>query len=106
MRARPMIAATVTTGLLDAIRSAGADPEQFLRQVGLDNSVLLNTDGFLPCSAYARALEGAASLTSDSYFGLHFGERANPNYAHHALWVGTLHCLTGSLLVTFLKSVI
>jgi len=78
MRARPMIAATVTTGLLDAIRSAGADPEQFIRQVGLDNSVLLNTDGFLPCSVYARALEGAAGLTSDSCFGLHFGERANP----------------------------
>jgi hypothetical protein len=29
-------------------------------------------------------------------------ERANPNYARRALWVGTLHCLTGSLLVTFL----
>jgi hypothetical protein len=25
--------------------------------------------------------------------------------AHRALWVGTLHCLTGSLLVTFLKNV-
>ena len=78
MRARPMIAATATTGLLDTIRSAGADPEQFIRKVGLDNSVLLNIDEFLPCSVYARALEEAASLTSDSCFGLHFGERANP----------------------------
>jgi len=78
MRARPMIAATVTTGLLGAIRSAGADPEQFLRNVGLDNSLVSNADGFLPCALYARALEEAASLTSDSCFGLHFGERANP----------------------------
>jgi AraC-like DNA-binding protein len=73
-----MIAATVAMGLPDAIRSAGADPEQFMRQAGLDNSVLLKTDGFLPCSAYARALEEAAHLTSDDCFGLHFGERANP----------------------------
>jgi AraC-like DNA-binding protein len=77
MRARPMIAATVAMGLPDAIRSAGADPEQFIRQVGLDNS-RLNADEFLPCSVYARALEEAARLTSDECFGLHFGERANP----------------------------
>ena len=78
MRARPMIAATVATGFLGAIRSAGADPEVVLRNVGLDNSLVSNADGFLPCAVYARALEEAARLTSDSCFGLHFGERANP----------------------------
>lgn len=78
MRARPMIAATVATGLLGAIRSAGADPEVVLRNVGLDNSLVSNAEGFLPCAVYARALEEAARLTSDSCFGLHFGERSNP----------------------------
>ncbi|HEY7220244.1 MAG TPA: AraC family transcriptional regulator [Candidatus Binatia bacterium] len=73
-----MISATVMTGLLDALRTAGADPEEFIRQVGLDNTVLHNADGFLPCSAYGRALEEAARLTSDACFGLHFGERSNP----------------------------
>jgi AraC-like DNA-binding protein len=74
MRTRPMIAATVAMGLPDAIRSAGADPEQL---IGFDNLVF-KTEGFVPCSVYARALEEAARLTSDDCFGLHFGERSNP----------------------------
>jgi len=70
------------------------------------------------CTRYARAQKWEASRiifalfetgigATDTDTSMHsHGERANPNYAHHALWVGTLHCLTGSLLVTFLKSVI
>jgi AraC-like DNA-binding protein len=73
-----MIAATVATGLARAIQSAGVDPGRLLQKLGLDNSVLLNPDGFLPCSVFADALEEAAQLTGDDCFGLHFGERTNP----------------------------
>jgi AraC-like DNA-binding protein len=63
------------TGLLEAIDSAGANPDQVLRVLGLDRAVLSNTQGFIPCSTFARLLEEAARATGDVCFGLHFGER-------------------------------
>jgi AraC-like DNA-binding protein len=78
MHARPMISASVTTGLIESIRAAGVQAEEFLWKTGLDASLFLKADGFLPCSVFAQALEDAARLTSDDCFGLHFGERFNP----------------------------
>ena len=74
---RPMISVAATTGLLEAIGSAGADPDQVLRALELDRAVLSKTEGFIPCSTFARLLEEAARATGDSCFGLHFGERFN-----------------------------
>jgi AraC-like DNA-binding protein len=74
---RPMISVAATTGLLEAIGSAGANPDQVLRAVELDRAVLSNPEGFIPCSVFARILEEAARATGDPYFGLHFGERFN-----------------------------
>jgi len=72
-----MISVAATTGLLEAIGSAGADPDQVLRAVELDRAVLSNAEGFIPCSVFARLLEEAARATGDPHFGLHFGERFN-----------------------------
>jgi AraC-like DNA-binding protein len=72
-----MISVAATTGLLEAIGSAGANPDEVLREVELDRAVLSNVDGFIPCSLFARFLEEAARATGDPYFGLHFGERFN-----------------------------
>ena len=74
---RPMISVAATTGLCEAIGSAGANPDQVLRASGLDRAVLANPEGFIPCSTFARILEEAARATGDSCFGLHFGERFN-----------------------------
>jgi AraC-like DNA-binding protein len=72
-----MISVAATTGLLEAIGSAGANPDQVLRAVPLDRAVLSKADGFIPCSLFARLLEEAARATGDPCFGLHFGERFN-----------------------------
>jgi hypothetical protein len=72
-----MISVAATTGLLETIGSAGANPDQVLRASGLDRAVLANPEGFIPCSTFARLLEEAARATGDSCFGLHFGERFN-----------------------------
>src|SRR5262245_53462999 len=74
----PMISVAAMTGLIEAIRDAGADPDQVLRTFEVDPSVLANVDGSIPCSVFARILEEAARATGDDCFGLHFGERFNP----------------------------
>lgn len=78
MPMRSMISIAATTGLLEAIRAAGADPNQVLHTVGLDSSVFSKTEGFIESSRFARLLEAAAGVTADDCFGLHFGERFNP----------------------------
>jgi AraC-like DNA-binding protein len=74
---KPMISVAATTGLIEAIGSAGADPDQVLQALKLDRSVLSNAEGFISCSTFARLLEEAARATGDPCFGLHFGERFN-----------------------------
>jgi AraC-like DNA-binding protein len=78
MHAKPMMSVAVTTGLLDAITAAGGNPDQILRGLGLERSVLTNPEGFISTSTLARLLEEAARVTADDCFGLHFGERYNP----------------------------
>jgi AraC-like DNA-binding protein len=73
-----MISVTATTGLLDTIAAAGANPEQILGMLGLERSVFANPDGFIASSTFARILEEAARATGDECFGLHFGEPFNP----------------------------
>ena len=74
---RPMISVAATTGLLEAIGSAGANPDQILHAVELDRVALSDPEDFIPCSLFARILEEAARATGDPCFGLHFGERFN-----------------------------
>ena len=78
MNRRPMISVASTTGLLDAVRAAGVDPDRLLSGVGLDRSALSNHDAYIACSTFTRLLEEAARATGDDCFGLHFGERFNP----------------------------
>jgi AraC-like DNA-binding protein len=73
-----MISVTATTGLLDTIAGAGANPDQILGMLGLERSDFANHDGFIASSAYTRILEEAARATGDECFGLHFGEHFDP----------------------------
>lgn len=81
MPARPMIAATVTRGLTEAIAAAGAQPAKLLANLGLDARTLSQEESYLACADFARLLEEAATATGDEAFGLHFGARSNPKEA-------------------------
>ena len=78
MRRRLLISLSATTGLLEAIERAGANPDHVIRAVGLSPATLSKPDGFIPCAQFARLLDEAAHATGDACFGLHFGERFNP----------------------------
>jgi len=78
MRAQPRISSSVTVGLIQVIKDAGIDPSRVFETLDLDPAVFSRTEGFIPCSSFARVLEQAAALTGDRAFGLHFGASANP----------------------------
>src|SRR5918996_2996371 len=78
MPAKPMILVAATTGLLRAIGTAGANPDQILSMFGLERSVFTDPDGFISVSIFARILEQVARAGGDDCFGLHFGEQYNP----------------------------
>jgi AraC-like DNA-binding protein len=78
VRRRLSISLSATTGLLEAIETAGGNPEQVVRAAGLSRATMSKPDGFIPCARFARLLDEAARVTRDDCFGLHFGERFNP----------------------------
>jgi len=55
-----MISASVTIGLLEAIEDADVDPRKVLESLDLDPVVFSRAEGFIPCSSFARMLEGVA----------------------------------------------
>ncbi len=73
-----MMSVAAATGLLEAIKAAGGNPDQILTTLGLDRAVFSRAEGSIACSVFARVLEEAARATADPCFGLHFGERFNP----------------------------
>src|SRR4051812_20436797 len=75
--AQATVSASVTTGLLDRIVAAGANPDEILSTAGLQRSHLAKAEGLIPTSAFARLLTDVARATGDPYFGLHFGEQFN-----------------------------
>jgi AraC-like DNA-binding protein len=77
-RKRPVICVSAAAGLLDLLDAAGVSPDGVLRAAGLARAALADTDGFIPCAAFATLLEECARATQDECFGLHFGERYNP----------------------------
>lgn len=73
-----MMSTAAATGLIDAIKAAGGDPERLLRSVGLDPAAVADRHAFIPSAGFTLALEEAARVTGDDCFGLHFGERYHP----------------------------
>lgn len=55
-----MISLAAATGLIEAIESAGRDPTQILRPIGLDRRVFSNPHEYIPSADFARVLEEAA----------------------------------------------
>lgn len=73
-----MISISAAAGLIEAIKAAGANPDDVLGTIAVDSAIFANPDGFIRVSTFARILEEAARVSSDACFGLHFGERYNP----------------------------
>ena len=78
MQSRPMISASVTIGLPEAIQEAGIDSGKVFESLDLDPAVFSRVEGFIPCWSFARVLELAAEISGDASFGLRFGARSNP----------------------------
>jgi AraC-like DNA-binding protein len=76
--AAPLISATVTIGLPQAIADAGGNLDEILQDLGVDPATLSRAEGFIPCANFARILDATARRTGDPAFGLHFGARSNP----------------------------
>ena len=73
-----MISCSVTIGLAQAIKDAGANPDEVFSEVDLNSSALSGAEGFIPCAVFARLLDRAAAASGDRDFGLHFGARFDP----------------------------
>ena len=73
-----MMSVSAAAGLIEAIKAAGANPDDVLGNLAVDKAVFSNPDSFIRVSAFAGILEEAARLSSDPCFGLHFGESYNP----------------------------
>jgi len=78
MHPPPMISCSVTIGLAQAIKDAGANRDEVFGEVELDSSALSSAEGFIPCAVFARLLDRAAAASGDHTFGLHFGAQFNP----------------------------
>ena len=75
---KAMISIAATSGLIDAIVDAGANPDKIFETVGLRPAIFGDPDALIPSVSLIRILEEAARETGDDCFGLHFGERYNP----------------------------
>ena len=78
MSSKSKISLAAAAGLLDSVAAGGGNPDRMLGAIGLHRSGLANPDDYIESATFARILELAAIETSDSCFGLHFGEHFDP----------------------------
>jgi AraC-like DNA-binding protein len=64
--------------IIDAIRSEGVEPEELYGAVNFDPALLDDPDHRIPFSQFVAFYEQGARLTGDDSFGLHIGERVEP----------------------------
>ena len=64
--------------IIDAVKSEGVEPEELYRAVNFDPALLNDPDNRIPFSQFVAFYEQGARLTGDDAFGLHIGERAEP----------------------------
>jgi AraC-like DNA-binding protein len=70
------ISTSILQRLFSFTSKRGIDTSSLLDKVGVDKSVITNTENKLPLEDYYCILDGAIDLTGDEYFGLHMGESA------------------------------
>lgn len=65
--------------IVRAAAPRGVKPEELYQAVGLDASVLVDSDNRIPFAQLVALYEAAAELTGDDNFGLHLGESIHPS---------------------------
>ncbi|MBP0595480.1 AraC family transcriptional regulator [Paraburkholderia sp. LEh10] len=73
-----MVRARALSGLLQVARRHGQVPQQLLREVGLDATVLANLDHRIPITAVCLLLESASSNAKCPTFGLEMADSRQP----------------------------
>ncbi len=74
----PMVRARALSGYLQVARRLGLTPQDVLRKVGLDASVLANPEHRIPITAVCRLLEAAALKARCPTFGLQMADTRQP----------------------------
>ncbi len=64
--------------IIDAVKALGVEPRELYRAVNFDPALLDDPDNRIPFSQFVAFYEKGARLTGDDAFGLHIGERAEP----------------------------
>jgi AraC-like DNA-binding protein len=64
--------------IIDAVKSEGIRPKELYRAVNFDPALIDDPDNRIPFSQLVAFYEHGARLTGDDAFGLHIGERAEP----------------------------
>lgn len=64
--------------IIDAVKARGVEAEELYRAVGFDPALLIDPDNRIPFSQFVAFYESGARLTGDDAFGLHMGERVEP----------------------------
>ncbi len=75
---KAFIQVAAITGLPEALRRAGCNPEQLCDAVGLRPAELRDPDASIPLHSYLNLLELAARSCGDDCLGLHFGAGYDP----------------------------
>ena len=73
----PTVSAGFVRALHDFAVRKGADGADLLARAGVTPGDLRDADNRLPFASYVAMIRGAAALTGDPAFALHFGERSN-----------------------------
>ncbi|MCC7052927.1 MAG: AraC family transcriptional regulator ligand-binding domain-containing protein [Gemmatimonadaceae bacterium] len=68
------VSAGYAGGVVDFAVTRGVQRLQLLRSAGIDDATLADADARIPLADYLRLVRGAAALTGDAAFALHWGE--------------------------------
>lgn len=73
-----MILVRSVNKIIDAAKAEGVEPRELYRAVNFDPALLDDPDNRIPFSQFVAFYEQGARLTGDDAFGLHIGERVEP----------------------------
>ena len=80
--------------LLRYASEIGVDPDEILKIVDLDPSVVGNAEARIPVKQLNAVWEEIALRAEDQYLGLHFGEAAQDFIGGHVLFSVMMNCPT------------
>ena len=102
-RHTPTVTAFAVNCAIAALRKRDIEARPLLRRAGLANLDFADPHVRVPAAGQGDFLEYAAEATTDSAFGLHLSEQANPRDAGLLFYVGAAAGDLGETLTLFLR---